>query len=329
MFFFFNFYMLDRIVIGTRDSQLARIQTDFIKAQLESLYPGCEFHIKAMTTTGDQVLDTPLKDIGTKALFTKELEQELDAKNVDLIVHSLKDVPTTLPPGMVISTITKRENPLDVVIMAPKNTGKRLIDLPKGAVIGTSSVRRKAQLSKHFDFVYKDIRGNLNTRFRKLEDESLGYDAMILAYAGVQRMGWIEKISEVLDEDVMMHAVGQGALGLEILECNVQVAKMLQPLQDHDCMLMCSAERAFMRRLEGGCSIPLGVASSFLSGELKLSGSVTSLDGGEQLKASFKTEIDVNSELQDQLVLAEGLGVKVAELLLDQGAERILKDIKR
>ncbi|KAI8900274.1 porphobilinogen deaminase, dipyromethane cofactor binding domain-containing protein [Globomyces pollinis-pini] len=316
------------IVIGTRESQLALIQAHHVQKTLQDLYPSINFTINGMTTTGDQIQDIALNKIGTKALFTKELEVALCEKSVDLVVHSLKDVPTTLPDGMFLAAIMKREDPRDVVIMSLKNQGKTLQDLPTGSVIGSSSVRRIAQLKKTLPHLtFKDMRGNLNTRLRKLDDPENGYDALILAYAGVHRMGWDNRISQIMEKEHMLYAVGQGALGIECRMDDAAVIETLKPLIDLESLLRCTSERSFMRRLEGGCSVPLGVTTECNQTKLKLIGSVTSLDGSRQLRHELETELVEGFE--NQVSAAEQLGVSLANVLLEMGAESILKEIRK
>ncbi|KAJ3273497.1 hypothetical protein HDV01_004417 [Terramyces sp. JEL0728] len=322
--------MQSKIVIGTRESQLAMIQANQVKSELEKIYPDIEFSINGMTTTGDQILDKPLSQIGAKALFTKELEVALHDKIVDLVVHSLKDLPTTLPDGMTIGAVLERKDPRDAIIMSLKNKALKLKDLEKGSVIGTSSVRRIAQLKRKYPhLVFQDIvnlfniqRGNLNTRLRKLDDENSPFTALLLAYAGVSRMGWEDRITEILEKDVMLHAVGQGAIGVECRLDDSKVLKLLGPLNHTETVLRTSAERSFMKTLEGGCSVPLGVATIIKKTgdafELSLIGSVTSLDGSKQIKHDLNAVVHSVDD-------AVKLGVDVANELIKQGAEDILE----
>ncbi|KAH9267587.1 porphobilinogen deaminase [Batrachochytrium salamandrivorans] len=218
-------------VIGTRESQLAMVQTTHVKTLLETLHPTLTFEVKGMSTTGDNIQDVALSKIGSKSLFTKELEVALHQKTVDLVVHSLKDLPTQLPPGMFLGAILERELPNDVVIMGLTHTFKKLADLPAGSVIGTSSVRRSAQLRRRYpSLMFQDIRGNLNTRLRKLDDASSPFAALLLAYAGVHRLGWTDRISEILPTSTLLYAVGQGAIAVECREFDHEVKDLLKPL---------------------------------------------------------------------------------------------------
>ncbi|XP_063348475.1 porphobilinogen deaminase-like isoform X1 [Pelmatolapia mariae] len=331
------------IRVGTRKSQLARIQTDSVAETLKELYPDIHLEIVAMSTTGDKILDTALSKIGEKSLFTKELENALERNEVDLVVHSLKDLPTTLPPGFTIGAVLKRENPHDAVVLHPSNAGKTLDTLPENSVIGTSSLRRAAQLKKRFPHLdFKDIRGNLNTRLKKL-DEKNDFAAIILAAAGLRRMGWESRISQILEPEDCMYAVGQGALAVEVRARDADILEMVSILHDPDTVLRCIAERAFLRRLEGGCSVPVAVHTQVKDSQLYLTGAVYSLDGSNSLKETMQVSIAVgtqSSEKVDEQVQrvgvtankipgsiqdeAEKLGVDLADLLLSKGAKEIL-----
>ncbi|XP_068173104.1 porphobilinogen deaminase-like isoform X2 [Antennarius striatus] len=331
------------IRIGTRKSQLARIQTDSVADQLKELYPDVGLEIVAMSTIGDKILDTALSKIGEKSLFTKELENALERNEVDLVVHSLKDLPTTLPPGFTVGAVLKRENPHDAVVLHPKHMGKTLKTLPENSVIGTSSLRRAAQLKKNFPHLeFKDIRGNLNTRLKKL-DEKDDFAAIILAAAGLRRMGWENRISQVLCPEDCMYAVGQGALAVEVRARDADILEMVSVLHHPDTVLRCIAERAFLRRLEGGCSVPVAVNTEVKDSQLYLTGAVYSLDGSDSLKETMQTSVaaahraveevdelvqrvgvtanNISGESQDK---AERLGLDLADLLLSKGAKEIL-----
>ncbi|XP_065816083.1 porphobilinogen deaminase isoform X3 [Labrus bergylta] len=289
---------VSRVVrIGTRQSQLARIQTDSVAATLKELYSDVHLEIVGMTTIGDKILDTALSKIGEKSLFTKELENALEKNEVDLVVHSLKDLPTTLPPGFTIGAVLKRENPHDAVVLHPKHKGKTLETLSEHSVIGTSSLRRAAQLKKRFPHLdFKDIRGNLNTRLKKL-DEKDDFAAIILAAAGLRRMGWENRISQILMPEDCMYAVGQGALAVEVRARDEDLLEMVSVLHDHDTVLRCIAERAFLRRLEGGCSVPVAVHTELKDSQLYLTGAVYSLDGSDSLKETMQTSITATGKL--------------------------------
>ncbi|XP_068601338.1 hydroxymethylbilane synthase, b [Brachionichthys hirsutus] len=332
------------IRVGTRKSQLARIQTDSVADKLKELYPEVSLEIVAMSTTGDKILDTALSKIGEKSLFTKELENALERNEVDLVVHSLKDLPTTLPPGFTVGAVLKRENPHDAVVLHPKNRGKTLETLPENSVIGTSSLRRAAQLKKNFPHLdFKDIRGNLNTRLKKL-DEKEDFAAIILAAAGLRRMGWENRINQILGPEDCMYAVGQGALAVEVRARDADILEMVSILHHPETVLRCIAERAFLRHLEGGCSVPVAVNTEVKDSQLYLTGAVYSLDGSDSLKETMQTSIAAaahrSPEEVDELVQrvgvtanklsgesqdnAERLGVDLANLLLSKGAKEIL-----
>ncbi|XP_034024100.1 porphobilinogen deaminase-like isoform X2 [Thalassophryne amazonica] len=334
------------IRIGTRKSQLALIQTNSVAEKLKELYPDVHLDIIGMKTTGDINLETALSKIGEKSLFTKELENALERNEVDLVVHSLKDLPTTLPPGFTIGAVLKRENPHDAVVLHPKYIGKTLDTLPEKSVIGTSSLRRAAQLKKRFPHLeFKDIRGNLNTRLKKL-DEKEDFGAIILAAAGLRRMGWENRISQILGPEDCMYAVGQGALAVEVRVSDVDILEMVSVLHDPNTVLRCIAERAFLKHLEGGCSVPVAVHTEVKDSQLYLTGAVYSLDGSNSLKDTMQTDVAaaaataVTAEEVDEGVQrvgvtatkilgkvqdnAERLGVALAELLLNKGAKEIL-----
>uniref|UniRef100_A0A3B5QNM9 hydroxymethylbilane synthase n=2 Tax=Xiphophorus TaxID=8082 RepID=A0A3B5QNM9_XIPMA len=323
------------IRIGTRKSQLARIQTDSVADKLKELYPDVHLEI------GEQLqLWILLPGDKTSYLFTKELENALERNEVDLVVHSLKDLPTSLPAGFTIGAVLKRENPHDAVVLHPSNTGKTLDTLPEKSVIGTSSLRRAAQLKKRFPHLeFKDIRGNLNTRLKKL-DEKDDFAAIILAAAGLKRMGWENRISLILEPEDCMYAVGQGALAVEVRARDADILEMVSVLHDPDTVLRCIAERAFLKQLEGGCSVPVAVHTKVKDSQLYLTGAVYSLDGSQSIKETMQTSIAPGDERVDEQVqrvgvtaikvpaeaqdAAERLGVKLADLLLSKGAKEIL-----
>ncbi|CAF3561216.1 unnamed protein product [Rotaria sp. Silwood1] len=272
--------------VGTRQSELALIQTESVIAQLNKFYPDVKYEVIKIKTIGDKNLATPLANIGDKGLFTKELEIELDQKNIDFVVHSLKDVPsTTLPPNMVIGAILERADPRDAVIIAPWRQEKSLNELPTGSVIGTSSTRRIAQLKLNYpQFIYKNIRGNMNTRWEKLSNQELGYDAMIAAVAGFQRLNWTDRISEIIEPDRVLYAIGQGALGIECRHDDNDTIRMLSVLNHESTVICCVAERAFLKRIEGGCSIPNAVRTEYNDKSLTINGILLNLDGSRYVK---------------------------------------------
>ncbi|XP_067307859.1 hydroxymethylbilane synthase, b isoform X3 [Pseudorasbora parva] len=298
-----------------------------------------------MSTTGDKILDTALSKIGEKSLFTKELESALEKNEVDLVVHSLKDLPTVLPVGFTIGAVLKRENPHDAVVLHPKHKGKRLDSLASKSVIGTSSLRRAAQLKKRFPHLeFKDIRGNLNTRLKKL-DEKDDFSAIILAAAGLRRMGWENRISQILGPEDCMYAVGQGALAVEVRARDRDILEMVSVLNDSDTVLRCIAERAFLKHLEGGCSVPVAVYTEVKDSQVYLTGAVYSLDGSDSLKETMQTSISSDDQTEEQEKVDEKvqrvgitalkvsgtaqdatlkLGVDLGNLLLSKGAKEIL-----
>ncbi|KAL1921046.1 uncharacterized protein VTP21DRAFT_11681 [Calcarisporiella thermophila] len=321
--------------IGTRKSALALAQTHHILRELQRTYPTNQFSITAMSTTGDKVLEVALFKIGEKSLFTKELEVALLRGKIDFIVHSLKDLPTTLPEGLEVGAITERENPRDAVVFREKWRGYRLEKLPEGSVVGTSSVRRIAQLRHLFPhLIFKDIRGNVNTRLSKLDAPDGPYDAIILAVAGLNRLHLSDRISYVLEE--MLPAVGQGALGIECRAADEATKLLLQSLDHPETRLACIAERALMRYLEGGCSVPIGVDSKVEEGQrLILKGLVASLDGKRVVRAEAACDLSSDGgvlastgkarERNDKE--AETLGIEVAKSLKENGAEEILNEL--
>ena len=265
--------------LGTRKSKLALWQANFVKEKLESL--GCKVELVLIKTTGDKILDSPLAKIGGKGLFVKEIEDALLKGEIDLAVHSLKDVPMVLPDGLTLCAITERENPYDVLI---SKEGKRLEELPPGAVIGTSSLRRQAQIKrKRKDLKVEVLRGNVDTRIRKLE-EGL-YSAIVLAYAGVKRMGLEAYISQVLED--FIPAVGQGSLAIETREDDPKVQKFVKVLDHWESHLRAMCERAFLRELEGGCQVPIGAFSWIESDKIYIKGFVSDLNGERFIAVSY------------------------------------------
>ncbi|EHQ88377.1 hydroxymethylbilane synthase [Desulfosporosinus youngiae] len=303
---------MKNIRIGTRDSQLAMWQAEWVQSQLTKLYPDLNFELVSMKTKGDKILDVPLSKIGDKGLFTKELEQGLLNDELDMAVHSLKDMPTLLPPGLIISAFCEREEPRDVFL---SKNGVRIEDLPSGAIIGTSSLRRKSQL-KHYrpDLSFMDLRGNLQTRWRKLQESDMA--GIVLAAAGVKRLGWEERITQILPEDIMLSAVGQGSIAVEIDEKRSDIAELLSRLNHTPTEQAVHAERTLMRKLEGGCQVPIGALGQVADGQIVLRGMVASLDGLRLIKAEAKGTDP------------ETVGIEVADRLIDLGAASILAEIR-
>jgi hydroxymethylbilane synthase len=304
------------IRIGSRKSQLALVQTYWVQEQLQKAFPDRTFEVHTMSTQGDKILDVALAKIGDKGLFTKELEISMLSEDIDFAVHSLKDLPTRLPEGLILGCVTERENPADALVVHTKHQGCQLETLPAGAVVGTSSLRRLAQLRHHYPHLaFKDVRGNLNTRLGKLDTGE--YDALILAVAGLQRLGMADRIHQVIPADVSLHAVGQGALGIECRADDAEVLVLLSALQHQPTADRCYAERAFLRELEGGCQVPIGVNTVLEGDSLTLSGIVASLDGKRLVQGS------VTGTAAD----AEQLGTQLAQQLRQQGAQEILDEI--
>lgn len=311
--------MKKQLIIGTRSSPLALWQAEFTKAELSRHFPDLEITLKLVKTTGDVLLDSPLSKIGDMGLFTKDIEKFLIAKEIDLAVHSLKDVPTATPEGLIISAFTEREDTRDVII---SKTGAKLLDLPKNAKVATSSLRRMSQLkSLRPDFEICDIRGNLNTRFKKFDEGE--FDAMMLAYAGVYRLNFSDRISEILPHEIMLPAVGQGALGIETRVDDEQTREIVKVMNHSTTEYCCKAERALLRHLQGGCQIPIGAYASFKNGTLHLLAFVGSTDGTIGIRDEI-TKTGLTSPSQ-----AEEAGIELANELLKQGAEKILSEIRK
>ena len=299
-----------RIVIASRESRLAMWQAQHVRARLSALYPQCVVEILGMTTRGDQILDRPLSQIGGKGLFIKELEVAMQEGRADLAVHSLKDVPMDMPEGFALTAIAARENPCDAFV---SNRHERLDDLPVGAVVGTSSLRREATLRANYPHLeISPLRGNLDTRLRKLDEGQ--YDAIILAAAGLIRLGLKERIRSVLTPEQSLPAPGQGALGIEILAERTDVAAWLAPLHDVPTAHCVRAERAFSRALGGSCQVPLGGHALIDRGQLWLRGFVASPDGRQMICGELRGVLDDN----------EVLGCELAAQLRARGAEALL-----
>ena len=302
--------------IGSRKSQLALVQTYWVQEQLQKLLRDLSIEVHTMSTQGDKILDVALAKIGDKGLFTKELELGMLNHEIDFAVHSLKDLPTHLPEGLVLAAVTERENPADALVVHEKHKDKQIDTLPEGAVIGTSSLRRLAQLRYHFPhFTFKDVRGNLNTRMAKLDDGE--YDALILATAGLQRLGMGSRIHQVLPVELSLYAVGQGALGIECRASDTEVLSLLKAIEHVPTRDRVLAERAFLRELEGGCQVPIGVHTQLDSDTLTLTGLVASVDGKRLVKDSVTGSANE----------AEHLGIQLAQTLRQQGAQEILLEI--
>ena len=299
-----------KLVIASRESMLAMWQAEHIKGRLKALYPDCEVEILGMTTRGDQILDRTLSKIGGKGLFIKELEQALQDGRADLAVHSIKDVPMELPEGFALAAIGERASPFDAFV---SNQYARLEDMPEGAIVGTSSLRREAQLRAKFPHLtIKPLRGNVQTRLSKLDNGD--YDAVILATAGLQRLGLDGRIREILSPADSLPAAGQGALGIEIAARRTDLADILRPLNHEETAACVTAERALARALGGSCQVPLAAYCVMEDGLLTLNGLVGHPDGSVIIEASA----------QAPAAYADALGRAVAKRLADDGAEELI-----
>ncbi len=302
-----------KLTIGTRQSLLALWQSNYIAARLREQYPECEVVLKKIVTKGDRILDVPLAKIGGKGLFTKEIEQELIDGTVDLAVHSLKDMPTVLPEGLCLTAITSRANVGDAFV---SNNYNSFDELPQGAVLGTSSLRRKAQLlAARPDLQIVDLRGNVDTRLRKLDEGQM--DAIILAAAGLERLGYGERIKEVIPAKVCLPAVGQGALAIESRDNDAEVREMLAFLNDEATKQATDAERAFLGLLEGGCQVPIGVHADVENGEIRIEAIIAELDGKKILRDT----------IVGKAANAAELGRELGKKMLAEGGQEILASI--
>ena len=301
--------------IATRKSALALWQAEFVKAQLEHFHADVRVELVPMSTQGDIILDTPLAKIGGKGLFVKELEQAMLDGRADIAVHSMKDVPVEFPEGLALHTICEREDPRDAFV---SNNFANLSELPKGAVVGTSSLRRQCQIrALRPDLVIKDLRGNVNTRLAKLDDGQ--YDAIILAAAGLLRLKMDERIADYIEPEVSLPANGQGAVGIECRIDDEVTKALLAPLEHTQTRIRVNAESAMNRHLEGGCQVPIGAYALVDGEQVHLRGLVGAVDGSEILHD------EVTGHIND----AEAIGVQLAKKLLAQGADKILAEVYR
>jgi len=305
--------MRKKICIGTRGSKLALWQANFIKTEIETLFPGIDVELKIIKTTGDRITDRPLAMVGGKGLFVKEIENGLLNHEIDIAVHSMKDMPGQLPEGLCIGAIPKRENPFDVLI---SNNNSLLADYKKGAKIGTSSLRRASQI-KHIrpDLIIESIRGNLDTRIKKLKSGE--YDAIVLAAAGLIRMGQKAEITEYLDEKVMLPAVGQGALCIETRKNDDDIAPIMDRLDHYDTHICVTGERAFLKQIEGSCHIPVACFGRIENKEIILTALVASEDGKEIIKEEIISPMDK----------VEESGKALADRVLEKGGKKILENL--
>jgi hydroxymethylbilane synthase len=302
--------MNEKFVIGSRGSDLALWQANYVKTSLENRFRRNQFEIKIIHTTGDQVVDTALSKIGDKGLFTKQIEAALLDGSIDIAVHSLKDLQTAQPYGLAIGAVCERETPNDVFI---SKAGGTIDDLPYGARVATGSLRRRSQLLHHRpDIKIEEMRGNVPTRLRKFDESDL--DGMVLAYAGVHRLGLGDRVSQLVPFDIILPAVGQGAVAIEIRSDDPRTAKVVETLDHQPSRLCITAERAFLRRLEGGCQVPIGAHAALDENELALEGMVGSPDGTMIHRDKIVGEADE----------AESLGTKLAEMLIELGARELL-----
>jgi hydroxymethylbilane synthase len=304
--------MKDRLVIGSRGSQLALWQTNFVKTNLENRFPDKSFEIKIIRTTGDDQLESALSKIGDKGVFTRQIEAELLSGGIDLAVHSLKDLQTEQPQGLKIGAVCEREVPNDALV---SKQGVSIDDLPRNAKVATGSLRRRSQLLHHRpDLEIAEIRGNVPTRLKKFDESNL--DGVILAYAGLKRLGFESRISEVIPFNIMVPAVGQGAIAVEVREKDKQTIEILEKLEHRQTRVCVTAERAFLRTLEGGCQVPIGAYAFLEGGQIVLEGVVGSLDG----TMVFREKTTGRD--------AESLGTDLAEALIEKGAGRLLEEIR-
>ncbi|MBI1824390.1 MAG: hydroxymethylbilane synthase [Nitrospirae bacterium] len=305
--------MRDAIWIGTRGSKLALWQAHWIKSGIEKNHPGLQVHLKVIHTSGDKILDVPLAQVGGKGLFVKEIEEELLEDEIDLAVHSMKDVPSDLPDGLHLAFYTSQDDPRDVLVSQDKIG---FLELPRGGKVGTSSLRRQAQLlSARPDLQIRSIRGNVETRLRKLEEENL--DAVIMAAAGLKRLGFEDRITEYLDPEISLPAVGQGVLGVELRKDDLFLHKILAFLEEPETRIRMRAERSFLKRLEGGCQVPIGALARVADGGIVLKGMVSSLDGQAMIRES----------IQGAEGEAEELGLALADRILSLGGREILEEV--
>ncbi len=305
--------MRSPLILGTRGSRLALWQANHVKTLLERAY-AIEVRLETIHTTGDKITDVPLAVAGgTKALFTKEIEEALLARRIDLAVHSLKDLPVELPPGLVIGAVPVREDARDALI---SRHGQPLAALPAGARVGTSSLRRQLQLRlQRKDLVIEPLRGNLDTRLRKLDEGQ--YDAIVVALAGLKRLGWADRATQILSAEEMVPAIGQGALAIEVRSEDRELQAALDGLRDLEAESCVQAERAFLRRLGGGCQVPLAAHATVKQERLRLVGVVVSLDAARAVRSAEEGSEDE----------AEAIGVRLAERLLNDGGREILAAI--
>ena len=302
------------IKIGTRGSKLALWQATWVKSVIEEKFPSRTVELIIIKTQGDKILDVPLAKVGGKGLFVKEIEHALLTRHIDIAVHSMKDMPAEIPDGLCIGAVPERENPSDVFI---SRSGLGFGEIDSGSIIGTSSLRRGAQL-RHArpDMVIQPLRGNLDTRLKKLETENL--DAIVLAAAGIKRLSLEHKITEYLNPDIILPAIGQGALCIEIRKGDTTVGPLVESLDHETTRTVVKGERAFLNRLEGGCQVPIAGHGKISQDQFILTGLVAEVDGSRLIKAEMSGPMDSS----------EAIGIDLAEELLAKGADQILKELK-
>jgi len=306
--------MNDPIKIGTRGSKLALWQANWVKSVLEEKFPQHPVELIVIKTRGDKILDVPLAKVGGKGLFVKEIEQALLTQHIDIAVHSMKDMPAEIPDGLCIGAVPERENPFDVFI---SRSGLGFNALDSGSIIGTSSLRRGAQLRRaRPDMVIQPLRGNLDTRLNKLEAENL--DAIVLAAAGVKRLDLEHKITEYLNPDIVLPAIGQGALCIETRDDDPIIGPLVESLDHAPTRTVVKGERAFLNRLEGGCQVPIAGHGKISQDQFILTGLVAEVDGSQLIKAEISGPMDSS----------EAIGIDLAEELLARGADKILTKLK-
>jgi len=304
---------ISKLRIATRKSALAMWQAEHVKTRLESLHPGLEVELLAMSTKGDKILDVPLAKVGGKGLFVKELENAMLENRADIAVHSMKDVPMEFPEGLGLAVISEREDPTDAFV---SNKYANFDELPEGAVVGTSSLRRRCQISERRPDLKVDwLRGNVNTRLAKLDNGE--YDAIILASSGLKRLGFHDRISCTIDDTISLPAAGQGALGIECRLADTEIIALIKPLIHEPSQTCVIAERAMNRRLEGGCQVPIAGYAVLEDDQLFVRGLVGEPDGSHIIREEVRGPADQ----------AEQLGVQLAEALLAQGAGKILESV--
>lgn len=308
-----------KVIIGTRGSKLALWQAEWVKSELQSLHSGLDVELNKIKTTGDKILDVPLAQVGGKGLFVKEIEEALLSGGADLAVHSMKDVPTDFPGGLHLPVICRREDPRDAFISRIRQSQfeiRNFSELPSGATIGTSSLRRSCQLlSLRPDLKIQQLRGNLDTRLRKL-DEGL-FDAVILAAAGVKRLGWAARVTEILSTEISLPAIGQGAIGIECRIGDEFITSLIAPLNHAETSVCVRAERAFLKKLEGGCQVPIAAHARLADGRVAMDGLVGSIAGDRIIRGHIAGKEEE----------AESLGIALAEDILSRGAKEVLDEV--